>query len=69
MVGRMELLGAQEMTFFRTIAAIIIAFVNDTPPKVAIDQARRGVASDMRLRTARSWTNLFKEVDAPERLC
>src|SRR6478752_6488932 len=31
-VGRMELLGAQEMAFFRTTAAIIVAFVNDTPP-------------------------------------
>jgi chemotaxis protein MotA len=62
-VGRMELLGAQEMTFFRTIAAIIIPFVNDTPPKVAIDQARRGVASDMRP-NRQELDELFKEVGA-----
>jgi len=48
MVGRMELLGNQEMTFFRTAASIIVGFVNDLNPKVAIDVARRGVPSDMR---------------------
>jgi len=48
MVGRMELLGAQEMMFFRTVKAIIEAFVNDVNPKVAIDMARRGVGTDCR---------------------
>lgn len=62
-VGRMELLGAQEMAFFRTTAAIIVAFVNDTPPKVAIDQARRGVATDMRP-NRQELDELFKEVGA-----
>jgi chemotaxis protein MotA len=62
-VGRMELLGAQEMAFFRTAAAIIIAFVNDTPPKVAIDQARRGVATDIRP-NRQELDELFKEVGA-----
>jgi chemotaxis protein MotA len=59
-VGRMELLGAQEMAFFKTIAAIITGFVNDLNPKVAIDVARRGVASDMRPNREELDT-LFKE--------
>src|SRR5205085_1119286 len=48
LAARMETLGAAELTFFRTISAVVLAFVNDVPPKVAIDQARRGVASDLR---------------------
>jgi chemotaxis protein MotA len=48
MVGRMEMLGAAELAFFRTISSIIIAFANNVAPKVAIDQARRGVGTDIR---------------------
>ena len=47
---RMESLGDAELAFFRTIAKIVLGFVNDVPPKVAIDQARRGVASEVRPR-------------------
>jgi len=63
MAGRMEALGVQEMGFFRTITSIIVAFVNNVPPKVAIDQARRGVASDMRP-TRNELDELFKEAEA-----
>lgn len=63
MVGRMELLGAQEMAFFRTTASIIIGFVNDLNPKVAIDVARRGVPSDMRPKRE-EMDALFKEATA-----
>jgi chemotaxis protein MotA len=48
LASRMELLGHAELAFFRTISSIIIAMANDVPPKVVIDQARRGVASDLR---------------------
>ena len=48
MVGRMEVLGVAELAFFRTISAIIIGFANNIAPKVAIDQARRGVGTEMR---------------------
>jgi len=48
LVGRMEFLGAAETTFFRSISAAILGFVNNLPPKVAIEQARRGVGSDVR---------------------
>lgn len=60
---RMELLGAAEMTFFRTIASIIIGMANDLPPKVAVDQARRGVGSEVRP-TREELEAIFKEVDA-----
>ena len=54
LAGRMDSLGIAELSFFRTIAKIVLGFVNDVPPKVAIDQARRGVASDVRPRARSS---------------
>ena len=62
LAARMESLGATEMAFFRTITSIVLSFVNDVPPKVAIDQARRSVASDMRP-TRAELDQLFKDVD------
>lgn len=59
--GRMELLGHQELSFFRTIGAIIVGFANGTNPKVVIDQARRGVGSDIRP-NRQELDELFKEV-------
>ena len=46
-----------------TIATIIIGFANELPPKVAIDQARRGVGTEMRP-TREELEEMFKEVDA-----
>lgn len=63
LAGRMELLGADEMTFFKSIATIITGFANDLPPKVAIDQARRGVGTEFRP-TREELEEIFKEVDA-----
>ena len=63
LVSRMEFLGAAEMAFFRTINTVILAFVNDVPPKVAIEQARRGMASEVKL-SREELDQLFKEVDA-----
>jgi chemotaxis protein MotA len=63
LAARMELLGLAELAFFRTIATIITGFANDLPPKVAIDQARRGVASEMRP-TREELETIFQEVDA-----
>lgn len=48
MVGRLELISSEEMNFFRAAAVIIEAFVSDMHPKVAIELARRGIASSMR---------------------
>lgn len=63
LAGRMDLLGVDELTFFRTISTIIIGFANDLPPKVAIDQARRGVGTEFRP-TREELEDIFKEVDA-----
>jgi chemotaxis protein MotA len=63
LAGRMELLGVAEVGFFRTISTIIMGFANELPPKVAIDQARRGVGADMRP-TREELEEMFKEVDA-----
>jgi hypothetical protein len=59
----MELLGISELSFFNTIATIIIGFANDLPPKVAIDQARRGVGTEMRP-SREELEEIFQEVDA-----
>ena len=48
MATKLEFMGEAEMAYFKSIATIITGFVNDMPPKVAIDLARRGLSSDMR---------------------
>ena len=63
LAGRMELLGIVELSFFRTIATIITGFANELPPKVAIDQARRGVGTENRP-TREELEEIFQEVDA-----
>src|SRR6476620_2647679 len=45
---RMEFLGECEAAFFRTMAAIVIGFANNLPPKVAIEMARRGITREFR---------------------
>jgi chemotaxis protein MotA len=60
---RLELLGHSEMGFFRTIAAIVVGFADNLPPKVAIDLARRGVASEYRA-SRTELDELFKEAEA-----
>lgn len=63
LASRMEFLGAAELAFFRTIAAMVTAFANDAPPKVAIEQARRGAGTDVR--PDRTELNaIFAEVEA-----
>ncbi len=63
LAARMETLAAAELAFFRTISATILGFVNDVPPKVAIDQARRGVASELRP-SRTELDKLFKDAEA-----
>jgi chemotaxis protein MotA len=60
---RMEFIGAAELAFFRTIATSIQGFANDLPPKIAVEQACRGVASEMRP-TRVQLDELFAAVDA-----
>lgn len=60
---RMEFLGEAELAFFRTIAVVIQGFVQDLPPKVALEQARRGVGSEVRPSRQRL-DELFAEAEA-----
>jgi chemotaxis protein MotA len=63
LVVRMEFLGLQEAGFFRTISTILVGFAKNLPPKVAIDMARRGMASEIRPERTQldEW---FKEAEA-----
>ena len=62
LASRMEAMGLDELAFFRTISKVVLGFVNDVPPKVAIDQARRGVASDVRP-SREELDQLFKDAE------
>jgi chemotaxis protein MotA len=63
LAARMESLGGAELNFFRTIATVMKGFVNDLPPKVALDHARRGVSTEFRIHRD-ELDKLFAEVDA-----
>jgi chemotaxis protein MotA len=45
---RMELMGLGEAAFFRTVSSVIVGFANNLPPKVALEMARRSIASEFR---------------------
>jgi chemotaxis protein MotA len=45
---KLEALGTAESAFFRTIATGIQGFVNELAPKVVLEMARRGVATEYR---------------------
>jgi chemotaxis protein MotA len=63
LASRMEFLGAAELTYFRTIATIILSCAQEAAPKVAVEQARRGVSTEFRPGRLQLEA-LFKEVDA-----
>ena len=46
---RLEFLGAAELAFFRSIATVIQGFAMGVGPKIAIEMARRGMSSDIRI--------------------
>ncbi len=48
LVVNMEFLGQSEMSYFRAISTVVQGWASDLPPKVAIELARRGLASDVR---------------------
>lgn len=63
LAARMEFIGAAELAFFRTIAAIVNVFENDRPPKALIEQVRRGLGTEFR--PNRSEVNdIFAHVEA-----
>lgn len=45
---KLEFIGHEEIAFFRTIASIVMGYVTELPPKVAIEQARRGLSSEIK---------------------
>ena len=60
---KLESLATAEAAFFRTIAVSVEGFVNELAPKVVLDHARRGVASEFRP-TREEMEQLFKQVEA-----
>ena len=63
LASRMEFQGHAELAFFRTIASIVMSCARSYPPKVAIEQARRGVGTEMRPDRAELET-ILKQIDA-----
>jgi chemotaxis protein MotA len=45
---KLEFLGHEEIAFFRTISTIVLGYVTELPPKVAIEAARRGLNSELK---------------------
>lgn len=62
LVVKLELNGHNEASYFKTIALAVTSFMNDMPPKVAIEAARRGCPPDVRP-SAERLEELLKEVD------
>lgn len=62
LVGKLEFMGISESIFLRTVAFAVTSYMNDMPPKVAVEAARRGLPPDVRP-TAERLDELFKEVD------
>jgi chemotaxis protein MotA len=60
---RLEFMGAAETTFFKSIATIIVGTAEGLLPKVAIEQARRGLGSEVRP-SREELEEMFKAVDA-----
>jgi chemotaxis protein MotA len=48
LAARMELLGECEMEFYKTASSLILSCAGECAPKVAVEQARRGVGSEFR---------------------
>ncbi len=63
LAARMELLGATELAFFRTIATIVLAQAKDYAPRVAIERARRGAPTEVRPKRT-DMDQLFREAEA-----
>jgi chemotaxis protein MotA len=63
LASRMEFMGIVELGFFRAIASIVMGAAQSQSPKVVIEQARRGIGTEVRP-TRTDMEALFKEVDA-----
>jgi chemotaxis protein MotA len=63
LVVKLEMMGVNEANLFKTIALAVTSFMNDMPPKIAVDAARRGSPPDVRPTAARL-EEMLKEVDS-----
>lgn len=45
---KLEFIGIAELAYFKAIAKMVEGFVNNQPPKVAVEMARRGLSRDLR---------------------
>src|SRR5580704_7272988 len=63
LASRMEFMGVVELGFFRAISAIVMGAAQSQSPKVVIEQARRGIGTEVRP-SRTEMEELFKEVDA-----
>ncbi len=63
LAARMEFMGAVELGFFHAIASIVMGAAQSQSPKVVIEQARRGIGTEVRPSRA-EMEELFREVDA-----
>ena len=63
LASRMEFLGSSSWDSFTPIASIVMGAAQSQSPKVVIEQARRGIGTDVRP-TRTEMEELFKEVDA-----
>jgi chemotaxis protein MotA len=60
---KMEFMGVAEIAYFRAIATMVQGFADNQPPKIVLEMARRGLASDLRP-SQEELETLLKAVDA-----
>jgi chemotaxis protein MotA len=60
---KMEFIGIAEMAYFKAIATMVQGFADNQPPKIVLEVARRGLASDIRP-SQEELEALLKAVDA-----
>src|SRR4051812_29113898 len=60
---KLEFQGQEEIAFFRTISTIVLGYVTELPPKVAIELARRGLNSELKP-TRDQLEEMLKALDA-----
>ncbi len=62
-VVKMDFAGHSESAFMNAIASAVTCFMNNMPPKIAVEAARRGLPSDVRP-SAEELEAMLKEVDS-----
>lgn len=63
LVVKLEFQGHAESNFMRAIASSVTCFMNNMPPKIAVEAARRGVPQDVRP-SAEELEAMLREVDS-----